>query len=324
QIEGLAADLKGAESPGLLLSHSVGRYAAGTAVAAAVREMAAALGAQLWPLLTSTNSAALPALKQKCGAVELTDLLQAPEADRPKAVLLVGLDPACALPERLCEVLAEGRELLCWAGSLASPFSERADIVVPLALPWEEEGTVLAPTGKPAGFVSWMALPAGPVLAGELMARLAAEAGLGVLEALSAEDLVSARASVAPVGELLGEDILQAPEPQKGQAVIVGAPEPQGYTGGISLAGASWQVRVAAEEWGAVSQDLAEELSLADGEALALSDGVQSIVPCKVEKGGGSVLALPSHWPVLRELLLWPAEDGVLEPTPVVVDVRKA
>jgi hypothetical protein len=324
-VRRLAAQLKEAKSLGILLSHPVGRYAAGAAAAAAVGEMAQALKARVWPLLVSTNSAALPHLKQRFGAAELSDVLRDAEAGRLQAILVLGADLSAVLPEKLWRALADGRELTCWAGSLQSPFAEAVDAVVPLALPWEEEGTVLSPGGEPVRFVPWMPKPATVLTARELALRLFAYAGGGVLHVPGVAELMATPVPAPVLGDLIGPSVLNAAQPGAGQAVMVGAPEPQGYTGGLSLAEVSWQRRLAGEEKGKLSADLAAQLGLAEPGLVSLRNGMETTVLCAAAGGGeGRVVALPSHWRSLRELLQWRGADGAVEPAPALVSIEKA
>ena len=325
QVKRLAAQLKGAKSVGILLGHPLGRYSSGAAVAAAAAQAAAALKAKVWPLLVSTNSAALPRLKQQYRAVELGGLLSDAAAGRLKALLVVGVDPASLLPEELWKRLAQACELVCWAGSLESPFAAEAEFVVPLALPWEEEGTVLAPSGKPARFIPWLPKPATTVTVKELMARLGALAGVWAALPIDPAQLMAGAPTAAAVGDLVSpEAISGAAEPAAGQAFVVGAPEPQGYTGGISLSAAIWQRRLAVEEKASASPEVAAEIGLMAKGPVELKDGTEATVLCTpAQSGEGRAVALPSHWPLLRELLKWREADGRVEPAPAAVRVRK-
>ncbi|KPK61957.1 MAG: hypothetical protein AMK73_07210, partial [Planctomycetes bacterium SM23_32] len=156
RVAGLAARLKGTDKVGVILSNSLGRYSAPTAVAAAVKELSAALGARLWPLLIATNSALLPRLRRRFGATDTEDLIRAAEGGELKVLCVIGCDPSSVLPQRLWRPLVEKPELVFWAGSLRCAFGDAADAVVPLTLPWQEEGTVLSSSGEPARFVAWL------------------------------------------------------------------------------------------------------------------------------------------------------------------------
>jgi len=325
RIDALAADMRDAESVGILLSNSIGRYTAPRAAAAAVGALSEAVGARVWPLLVATNSAALPALKKSLGACELGDVVHDVQAGLLDALMVIGFDPALVLPERLWRPLRDRCRVVCWAGSLPGPFGAAADYLVPLALPWEEGGTVLGADGKAAAAPAWLARPFTVLTVGELAGRLAQLAGVAPPSEAGVGDVAAAGPPRAGVMEMVGPDVLAAHEPEQGRALVVGAPEPQGYTGGISLAESSWQVRLASEERAMLSPDLAGAVGLAGDGAVELGDGAPGPVPCRAApEGEGRAAALPAHWPALRELLEWRARDGALEAAPAPVDVRKA
>ncbi len=324
-VASLAAGLKGAKSPGIVLSHSLGRYANGAAVAAAVKELAAAIGAKVWPLLVSTNSAVLPALKATFGSVELAELIRDVEGGRIRSLFVIGLDPLSMLPAKLWQTLSEGAELLGWAGSLESDVCGQARHVLPLAFPWEEGGTVLGPTGKPAESPAWLAAPPTVLTLKDLVGKAVSYAGVASAPAPGVDALLERAPDAAPTEELIGPEILEASEAGEGEALLVGASEPQGYTGGLSLASSNWQRRLAAEEAAVLSLELAAELGITGRGAVALTNGAETTVPCRTADGGeGRLVALPAHWDVLRELLQWRGADGAVEPAPALVDIRKA
>jgi NADH dehydrogenase/NADH:ubiquinone oxidoreductase subunit G len=323
RIASLAGRLKDADSVGVILSHNLGRYAAPSAVAGAVRELAGALNAPLWPLLLSANSAMLPRLKQRFGAVGAGQVIRDATAGRLKTLLLIGCDLASVLPERVWRPAVEACEVVGWAGPLEGPLAEAADVVVPLALPWEEDGTVLDTSGEPAAFPAWMDRPATALTVRELIEALARKAGTGMPHVASPAELARGEARGEPTADLIGEGILEAAELREGQALLVGAPEPQSYLGGLSLDCGHWQRRVMAEEKAIASTALAGELGVDESGVLTLFDGEERSVPCQALEGqGGAVIAVPEHWQVLRDMIEW--GDGKLEPAPALVNVKPA
>ncbi|KPK58876.1 MAG: hypothetical protein AMK73_08975, partial [Planctomycetes bacterium SM23_32] len=211
------------------------------------------------------------------------------------------------------------------AGSLRCAFGDAADAVVPLTLPWQEEGTVLSSSGEPARFVAWLPKEPTVLTVSELMMRAAVHGGAGPVRACSVDELMSAEAPAAATDELIDESILSAAEPLEGQAAVVGSPEPQGYLGGLSLAGASWQRRLAGEERAIVSGLLARELGVAAGGLVTLGNGSGATLPCKgLPEQEGAVVAVPEHWPTLRELIRWQDGERRMEPAPAVVGIKRA
>jgi hypothetical protein len=287
---------------------------------AAARELAGALEAAFWPLPVATNAALVPHFRQVCDAMSMGEAMECATNGELKVLAFVGFDPAAVLPEGLWRQAARECETICWAGSLGSPLAAVTDLVLPLALGWEEGGTVLDLTGQSVCSVPWVPKPPTVLSLTELADSLATAAGMTDLEGPSLEDVLGAEVESPPLGELMDAQILDAPQPAEGQAVLIGKPEPQGYTGGLSLGQAAWQRRMLGEEVAVVAGPPAE----LDG-AVALSrDDREFTVACRVERDGASEVAVPDHWAVLRELAQWHTVAGDLVPAPTFVSVEKA
>lgn len=316
---GAWGQMREAKAPGIILSNSVGRYSHPGAVSAIVGEIASAVGCPRWPLLTASNSYALPYLRERYGALSSGEVLEVANSGAIELLLVVGWDPSAVLPERFWRGLADKCETVCWAGSIDSPFAQVADIVLPLALAWEEKGTVLDAAGKPAAFEPWLAKPAPVLDTAALADGLAFASGLGKIEAPGFETVGTPRVA----SEAVSERILEAPEPASGEAIVVGAPEPHGYGGGIPLGVSRWQRRLAGEEAALVTADLAREVGLEASGLLKVSDQTEFTVPYRLDGGAGRVVAMPAHWGALRELLQWQEAGGALEPAPALVQIEK-
>ena len=319
QVEQVAEALKKAKAPGIVVSNTPGRYAHPEAVVGIAGQLGAALDCGVWPLLSSTNSALLPWLRGEMGAVEPGALMG--EGGGASGILLVvGCDPAAVLPERLWRGLCEGTRVVCFAASLGGPFAEAANVVLPLALPWEEQGTVLAPSGERVDCPAWMPRPDGLPDAAELANRMAAAAGLD----MDIPEVPSGDAPTKPdVSELVGCEILEVSGPAEGEAVLVGSPEPQGATGLIPLSDASWQRRLVAEEAAFLDAGLAQSAGLAPEGVVKLDGEAQAAVPYEVKKGMPGTVAVPAHWGAARELISWRTEEGGLEAAPAKVRIEK-
>lgn len=323
QVGEVAEALKEANSPGILVSNAPGRCGSPDAVVGALRELAAALECGIWPLLTSTNSALLPWLQAELDADTPGELLRDAGSDPPALLLVVGCDPTNMLPERLWRRLCDDSRVVCWATSLGGPFADAVDVVLPLALPWEEEGTVLAPSGEPVYCPAW--LPRAERLAdvAELAARIACAAGLEPETTPIPEAGVQAAGQQAAIGDLIGREILELTQPGDGEAVLVSSPEPQGSTGAIPLTDATWQRRLVAEESSYLDAELARGAGLPPGGVVRLSNEVEFVVPYQARDGMPGTVALPAHWSATRELLHWRTENGQIEPAPANVRIEK-
>lgn len=331
----VAGAVRDAKVPGIVLSNSPGRCGSAQAVLAAAHELARVRGGKLWPLILCSGSAALPALAGRLGLERMGDVLGALDRGEVKVLVVVGWDPAAVLPRRFWGGWRERCEEIVWAGSLESEFAESADVILPLALAWEESGRRVGPQGEVQEIRQWLPAPAGVLTCEEMVRRLGEKLG-GSLRPADLGDLCAPPAAQLDVGEWIKQDILNVRRPVGHEAMLVGAPQPQGYGGGLSVGCVSWQQRMSSQERLVVSLALAGALGCeaASGPVLveAVRDGAQSLAaPCLVARraGGepaleGNVLAAPCHWEGLRELLEWECSAGwscVAEPCTVRVQV---
>ncbi len=322
-VRALAAGLKGADRAAIVISCARGRYANAGAVVRAAAQLASAADARLFALPVSPNTAAAGALTQRFDMVGLAGLLDRVENGELRALVVVGVDFANVLPAALWKELADKLDLLVWAGSLASEFGNQAQVVLPLALPWEESGHIVAPGGGPVACERWAEAPGGVLTAVELMKMLGEKLGAIPIEPEEPGELASAPVA-GPLREEVNEAVFEVPELADGEAILIGAPEPYGYTGGISVSGGSWQRRMGALERATVSRCLAAEIALQEGECVTVGNGAEATLPCTLQDvGEAKVVALPSHRPDVRELLEWKVKAGRVEISPSVVRVSK-
>ena len=319
----VADGLKSAKAPAILLSNSLGRWAGQAAVVRAAMELGRAVSARLYPLVVSTNSLAASAVARRFELQGLSELLEAVQGGEVKALVVVGVDPASVLPQRLWQEFGAKTELLAWAGSLHSEFESDCNLLVPLALPWEESGKMMGQLGNVVDFTGWLDAPGGVLTVEALASGLCARLGGGEA-AGSVDDLEPASGSAGELSEVLDGSVLETVEVGAGQAGVVGAVEPHGYTGGISVAGSSWQRRVSAEERALISPALAAELGIVAEGFLSLGES-DLPVPCRVAGGSNTkVAALPAHWQALRERLDWKLAKGMVAAEPAVVEASEA
>jgi hypothetical protein len=323
QVGETAEALKQAKSAGILVSNAPGRCGRPDAVVGALRELSATLECGIWPLLTSTNSALLPWLRAELAAGTPGGLLRDAGSDPLALLLVVGCDPTNMLPERLWRRLCDDSRVVCWATSLEGPFADAVDVVLPLALPWEEEGTVLAPSGEPVDCPAWLPRAERLPDVAELAAHIAAAADLEVESARIPEAGVRTAGQQAEIGDLIGREILEVTQPGDGEAVLVSSPEPQGSTGAIPLTDATWQRRLVGEESSYLDAELARRRGLPQDGVVRLSNEVEFVVPYRAKEGMPGTVALPAHWGATRELLHWRTGNGEIEPAPANVRIEK-
>ena len=324
RVRSVAEQLRSAQSAAIVLSCSRGRYAHAGAVLRAAAALAKAVGAALFPLPVCANTPVLGALSERHDAESLGGVLAGVEGGDVKALVVLGVDLENVLPARIWGELNAKLDLLAWAGALDSALADVADVVVPLALPWEESGTVVGSSGQLVECQSWSSAPAGVLTLSALAAALGEKLGAKALEPASQRDLECSTAGAAPLEEDVNEAILNVPEVKEGEAILVSAPEPYAYGGTVSVSGAHWQRRMASQCQALVSGPLAIELGIGDGQFITLSNGAEAALPCAVRNGSeAKVVAVPSSVAALRELLDWRLEDGRIAVEPAVVKVSK-
>jgi len=330
----IAAQLREAGAVGIVVAPSTGRWRWPHAVLAAARELAGALeGGALWPLCTCAASSALPALAELLGLEKCSAVLDAIDEGSVKTLVVVGWDPAAVLPKAVWSGWRDRCEAIVWAGSLRSEFAEVADVVLPLALAWEESGLRVGPHGEGQALRQWTAAPAGVPGCERLMARVAATLKAGALTPPALAGVSAPPAEKVEAARWIRREILKLNQPGQDEAVVVGAPEPQGYTGGLSTAGSVWQRRAASEERALLSPALAGAVGCGGGAETILLETRQGaalqVVACAAAGGKpgnasweGRVIAAPCHWQALRDSLDWKAGRGwapVADPCPLRV-----
>jgi len=324
-VRSLASALKDASSPAIVISHARGRYAHGGAVVRAAAELAKAVNAKLFPMPVSPNSPVAAVLAARFKAVSVASLLGAIGSGRTQALLVVGVDPANVFPERIWKAFAEKLDFLAWAGSLRSEFARAAQIVVPLALPWEESGSILTPGGRLTGSRGWSEVPGGVASVEGFVSPLGQKLGTGPIASAGLDGIEGAELAAVPLAEEVTEAVLEVPALAKGEAFLIGAPEPYGYAGGLSVMAASWQRRMAALEKAVLSAALAAEIGVKDGDLVTVSGRSEVTLPCVVEgEIEAKLAALPSHRADLSEMLEWSTGPDRIEIDPAVVKVTRA
>jgi hypothetical protein len=305
RVRDLAGRIGQAEKAGFVVSPGLGRCSHASSVIAAVQAMARACHGMAWVLPLCMNTFALPALTRALGLRPLGELQEAMEGGAVDTFMVVGFDPQAVLPERIWSAWLSHPQDVLWAGSLACGFSEAAHVAVPLALAWEESGSMVCHSGELGQSEPWADPPQDVLTTQELMQAIADRMGRTDIGPPAVADIVADSPPAPPLGDVVGPGVLDVPEPEEGCVTVVGALEPQGYTGGLFLGQSAWQARVAAEEAACSGQ--------ATQGAIALGDPPGTVLPCRgphEERWTDPVVAVPAHWPAARELLKWHASPS--------------
>jgi hypothetical protein len=141
--------------------------------------------------------------------------------------------------------------------------------------------------------------------------------GAGPLDGVDVDDFADANGSLSPVSSCVSKAVLEGPVVEDGHCVVVGAPEPHAYTGGLSLENQPWQRRMAAEERAVVPS---QSSWLCDDDGMVRFEaGEGRIFPCTVEEGVEGVVTIPAHRQDVSGLLEWNFKGGHIRVGPAIV-----
>lgn len=176
-LERIAGALGKAKRPVIILSPRPSRCNHWREVAWLAGSVAQAGKAGVVLLTACGNARGAYQVARQTGAVSLADLLGSDDAY--DGVLVVGCDLAASLGDDLTKTLIGRGKWLAVASSLPHTLTEKADLVLPLAFPFEEVGTIIS-NDQPEPVSSVFEPPAGvPTLVG-LIDRLARAVGVRV------------------------------------------------------------------------------------------------------------------------------------------------
>lgn len=314
-VEELAGALDEADTGAVVLANPAGYCCRPHAVVRGAAEAARESGARLHPLYASPNASAAAEIGR------MPPVLKAMRDGRVRAAVVLGFDPMGRMAPAVWGEAAEELEFVVHAAPVRTRFAREADALLPLALPWEESGTLGAVDGGQVRSSAWASLPEGVVSMDGLLEGLAYHLGADASASGRAE---SPEPRPVPVERVVGEDVLEGHEPADGCATMVA--EPQVYADGNTawLEVSSWTRRMAGSEAAVMGPGLAEELGLQDGEPVSLGDD-RVVLDCEVREGmPDGVVAVPSHRESVRSLLHWHATEDVISVGPAEVEIRSA
>jgi len=322
-VQNRVAELREAKTPAIVMANRCGQYAHADAAVLAASCLAECVGAKFFPMTVSGNSLLAPALAHRFNAVTMASLLGTINAGDISALVVVGVDLAAVYPERICRELREKVEFMACATPMQTAFARTADVALPLALPWEESGSLLGAGGAIDATEAWIAPPPGVPTAVELLSQLG-ESPVANVQAV--DGLHCGEGEPATIASCITDELLHLPETQAGQTVLGAAAEPYGYTGALRVSDGHWQARMSAQENVAVPIDVAEALDLHDGDFVTLArDGMATTRHWAVRRASyGESASLPAHRHDLRELLDWRVDDERIRVQPAVVQISKA
>jgi len=298
--------LKAAGRLGVVVAPQTGRTADWSAVVEELARLASAADAVV--VLLTMYPHALEVLSEavSLGFGDVGEAVRSlRRADRAD-LLVVGWDPASALPERIWRDAVESARRVVAAVPFADGIAERAGLLLPLAMPFEARARgVLEP-------------PAGVLTAAEMLERLAAYAGGDRGAEAPPEPLQAAGPELQQAAAKRTHDTLRA------QAVLMA--EPAHFEDGYLTRRTGW-----AEQWGPlprvlISPDDAQALGVSDGWRVELQNEHGSVQACcRVVPGQpNGQIAVSAAWPQVRTLADWRiGTDGLVRCGPFTVTVER-
>jgi len=178
----VAEALSKAEQPAILLDPVSGRMTHVAESAAVASILCEVSGARLMPMFRYGNTVGAARAAAGLGAVPLAETVSAVLAGKVAVLFSIGLDPLCGLAPEDAVNLRGRVSTFAVASAFPNRSTEGADVVLPLAVAFEEAGSVLDPAGSPIDLKPLMAPPGGAMTAREICARLAAAAGASLTQ----------------------------------------------------------------------------------------------------------------------------------------------
>ena len=171
EAEAIADALADAEAPAIVLSLPEGTSANAQIAALAAGRIARKLKAPLLPLFTYGNAVGAYRAAAQAGGIPIAELAVNAVAGNYATLVVIGVDLAAAMPE-LGRQMIGGAGYTVAAAAFGNETTAMADLVLPLGLWCEEEGTAQLPTGDTLRIEPPARPPSGaPTLAG-LIAEL--------------------------------------------------------------------------------------------------------------------------------------------------------
>jgi len=328
-VSSAAQAVKDAKSLGVIIGLAEGATSDPRTVALIAATMAEAKGGGIVPAVSYGNAVGAFRVAQSVGALPAGKLLKEAESGKLKALLVFGKDLLHGFAADDWANALSNLDFLAAALPIPGKISNIASVTLPLALWFEDEGTVIDFSGTRSEIVSLMQPPGAARTALELAEEIAAEVAPGstLSVELTAEDLM-ARKSGEPADMLGDLDKLPAPAQPAKWLLFPCQSTMNSYDGWLTLA-CTWAAMADGRPIARINPaDLAEGgLASVDTFTVA-SDGRNLELIAKADTGvPRGVIAVPCHI-ASRSGLIGKGVDessGTLltGPTPVEI-IRKA
>jgi len=176
-LQAVADALKEAERPAIVLDPVAGRTGNIIATAAMASALCGACGGRLAPMFASGNAVGAASAAASLGAAALSEVLQAVREAKVEVLFLIGVDLPVVVGEREARDIRRCVSTLAVGSDFRNATTEAADIVLPLAAGFEEDGSIAGVAGGSRRLTALVSPPGGALPARVLCEELAVQAG---------------------------------------------------------------------------------------------------------------------------------------------------
>jgi anaerobic selenocysteine-containing dehydrogenase len=265
----------------------------------------------------------------KLGLAGASDLVDDLMGGRIKGLLCAGTDLAACIPDQ--KILAALRKLewLSLAAPLPCETSEHADITLPGAFWFEENGTVFSLSGKRTAAPAVVAPPRGALTNSALFRGLAETLDVAFDDRVVVAESLNDAPKV-PVDKIVdGIRSALAAMPgvsQSDQFALLGVNDCTHFWDGSATRKARWPSHVSSEPALVVSVEAGKDLGLRSDQNLKVATAYSSVqLPAEIsEHVSGRTALVSTHFAECRRLFGWASRNGGLATGPVAASVVRA
>jgi len=327
--DGIADAVKGAKSPAFVISPSAGGSAYWREIAAMCGLIATSAGGSLLPLTVYGNARGAHATAARLGLGGVEDLVGALSRGDFKVLLVLGADLAASLPdEKLCTAL-NGLEYLAVGSPLPNETAAMADITLPSAFWFEEDGTVFSVDGAQHASPAVAAPPKGALTNREFFLNLASALGTPIEDNVTAPGSLddapgqSADELVKSAGAALNE--MGGSREIDGE-LLFGISDCTHFWDGSLTRQAKWPALTKRQPVLVISEESGKRRGLRTDQKVKVSTDYGSIeVPVEIRgEVKGKTALISSHFAACRKLFGWASRNGGVATGPVAASVTPA
>jgi len=305
----------------VILSIPTGRSAVAAACAAAAAAVERACNTKTILLCTYGNTAGALAAADSSGALSLGAWLARLKEEPASVVMTIGTDFAGLAPDDVAQAVFGAADTVICAASVPGATTARADIVLPLAAPFEVAGTVVTPSGERIDAPELLPPPGGAMTVVAMLEQLAGRMQ-GVTWSPPSVDVSAQRLETGEI-QGLGAGLRSLGSTEGALSMISRTRHFELPQGSVSRQ-LAWPKAVEPETCVVISPQDADALGVRPGDIVQLSTpaGVTTL-PAKVDDAvPAGTLAATAGLPETRNLFSWNIRsDGLIDVGPAAASI---